>query len=178
MTIAALCGAACYDPAEPLPDAVRDAVGDYDLVAAFTTGGDSLPADRTGALMVPTGANCSLPGSEFLLRSIGLGGYLTLSAVDRAAAGTMTVFGVQCNDSAYVGMIGLTGEYVLQERYLTLTSIFGGPFGGGVHTGEFDADTHQILFTYPGNGLLIVAIFSGTEQLIALESARWSRVSR
>jgi hypothetical protein len=166
----------CYDPAEPLPDAVRDAVGDYDLVAAVTTDGDSLPIDRALSATIPTGVNCNLGGSDLLIRTIGLDGYLTLSEVDRATAGTLTVYGLQCNDSVMVGTLSMMGTYVLQERYLTLTSPFGGPFGGLQHPGEFDADAGEIAFAYPGAGFVIVAIFSGQTQIIALERARWRRV--
>jgi hypothetical protein len=163
----------CHDLGEPLPSAVRDAVGDYDLAMAITTDGDTLRADPDHVEVEGTGATCQEPNPEFFLRTIGVDGTLTLSSVDRTVSQSLFVYGTLCNDSVLTQRAVISGTYILEERYLTLTA--SGGFGGGTHFGSLGPDDDEITFDYPGTGYPIYSAFVFPDQMIAARTRVWRR---
>lgn len=159
-----------------LADAATRALGDYTLVAAIDGAGEGLAVDTARVAARATGADCDPAANAPFAATIGVDGSLTLSQADRAVAVAITSYGTRCNDSTFVFTGAFVGQFVLQERYLTLTVGAPGNFGQVV-LGAYDPDANEITLDFGPGGLQVFGTFGGSVQQIFLTRATFQRRS-
>ena len=144
-----------------ITDAAARAVGDYDILEAWAPAGQALAVDTQRVATRATAVPCA--GNDPLARAIGLDGYVTLAEVNRIVTIVLVSYGTRCNDSTFVFHTTLVGQYVLQDRYLTVTSGGGGFFGAVI--GEVNAQIDELPLDFGDPGISVFQAFASTFQI-------------